>query len=112
MLLCDLSGLMGCLSHQEREFSKRKPSRVTLNVLREFGVSRVRVIMNEEVLKSVLIGVSMHSRELNIFSVFKPSFALIGLFKKVSNIREVSFFPMVQERTSQERARVPLLLLM
>ena len=75
-------------------------------------MSLVRVIMSEEVLNGVLIGVSMHNRELKVFSVLKQSFALIGLFKKVSNIRVVSFFPRVKEKTSQERARVPLLLLM
>ena len=112
MLLCDLSGLKGYLSRSERKFRKRKLSRVTLSVLREFGVSRVRVIMSEEVLESVLIGVSMHFRELDIFSVFKQSFALIGLFKKVSSVRVMSFFLRVREKSSQERARTPLLLLM
>ena len=67
--------------------------------------------MSEEVLKSVLIGVSMYYRELKIFSVFKHSFALIGLFKKVSSVRVMSFFSRVKEKTSQERARAPLLLL-
>lgn len=112
MLLCDLSGLKGYLSRSERKFRKRKLSRVKLGVLREFGVSRVRVKMNEEVLKGVLVGVLMHNRELMIFSVFKQSFALIGLFKKVSSVRVMSFFPRVKEGTSQERARAPLLLLM
>ena len=68
--------------------------------------------MDEGVLKSVLIGVSMRSRELDIFSVFKQSFALIGLFKKDSEVRVMRFFSRVNEKSSQERARAPLLLLM
>ena len=112
MLLCDLSGLKGYLSRSERKFRKRKLSRVKLGVLREFGMSRVRVIMSEEVLNSVLIGVSMHYRELKIFSVLKQSFALIGLFKRVSSVRVMSFLVRVKEKTNQERARAPLLLLM
>ena len=100
MLLCDLSGLKGCLSRNERKFRKRKLSRVTLNVLREFGVSRVRIVMSKGVLKSVLNGVSMCSRELEVFSVFSQSFALIGLFKKGSGVRVVRFFTRANEKSS------------
>ena len=75
-------------------------------------MSLIRVIKSEAVLNGVLIGVSMHNRELKVFSVLKQSFALIGLFKKVSSVRAMSFFSRVKEKTSQERARAPLLLLM
>jgi hypothetical protein len=100
MLLCDLSGLMGCLSHQERGFSKKKPSRVTLNVLREFGVSRVRIVMKEGFPESVKNSVSMCSRKQEAFSVFKQSFALVGLFKKGLGVRVVRFFPRANEKSS------------
>ena len=68
--------------------------------------------MSKGILKSVLIGVSMCSRELEIFSVFKQSFALIGLFKNGSGIRVVKFFLRANEKSSQQRARAPLLLMM
>ena len=68
--------------------------------------------MSEWAPKSVLIGVSMRSRDQEIFSMFKQSFALIGLFKKDLEVRVMRFFSRVKEKSSQERARAPLLLLM
>ena len=112
MPLCDLSGLKGCLSRTERKFSKRKLSRVTSKVSRENGMSRVRIVMNEWAPKSVLIGVSMRFRELDIFNVFKQGFALIGLFRKDSEVRVKRFFLRVKEKSNRERARAPLLLMM
>ena len=68
--------------------------------------------MSEGVLKSVLIGVSMCSRMQEAFSVFKQSFAQVGLFKKGLGVRVVKFFPRANDKSTQERARAPLLLMM
>ena len=56
--------------------------------------------MKEGFPESVKNSVSMCSKKQEAFSVFKQSFALVGLFKKGLGVRVVRFFSRANEKSS------------